>query len=46
MNKQGWLTRAADRQGADGQAFDTLAPELPAAPVRRPAPAFTGAGRA
>ncbi|WP_369812512.1 glycosyltransferase [Kineosporia sp. A_224] len=46
MNKQGWLTRAADRQGADGQTFDTLAPELPAAPVRRPAAAFTGAGRA
>jgi N-acetylglucosaminyltransferase len=56
MNKQGWLTRAADRQGADGQTFDTLAPEalvpqalppgLPGPAMHRPAAAFTGAVRA
>ena len=50
MNKQGWLTRTASRQGAEGQTFDTLqatddlVPTLPAlAPARGSSPGRTAA---
>ncbi|WP_083527577.1 glycosyltransferase [Curtobacterium ammoniigenes] len=40
MNKQGWLTRHADRIGGDGQTASTLLPPAPPAPVRE-APILT-----